>query len=267
MELSTIIGIIAAIIGVGVGMVIKGVSPVALVNPAAILIIFVGTFAAVCNAFTMTEIKNWPKLFKKVIFKQPAMNRVEIVDTFADLAQIARREGILALESKAEELSEPYLREGLRMIIDGMDPEFVHDVLENEIHMMEERHRRGATVFSQAGSYAPTLGVLGAVVGLIAALSNMADTEALGVAIAAAFVATLFGIFSGYVLWHPFSNKLKVMSQNEVLTKRMYLEGILSLQAGDSPVALEAKLLMYLPIPEREQYTAFREAKKKGEQQ
>jgi chemotaxis protein MotA len=137
------------------------------------------------------------------------------------------------------------------MVIDGLDPDFVADVLDAEIRSMEERHRNGAQMFSQAGTYAPTLGVLGAVVGLIAALGNLSDIDKLGPAIAAAFVATLLGIFTGYVLWHPFANKLKIMSGKESEIRKMMVEGILSLQAGDSPTAIEAKLMVFIPANER----------------
>ena len=106
-------------------------------------------------------------------------------------------------------------------------------------------------MFTQAGTYAPTLGVLGAVIGLIAALGNLADIDKLGHAIAAAFVATLLGIFTGYVLWHPFANKLKIMSNKEAEIRKMMVEGILSLQAGDSPTAIEAKLMVFIPANER----------------
>ena len=116
---------------------------------------------------------------------------------------------------------------------------------------MEERHEVGATIFAQAGTYAPSLGVLGAVLGLIAALGNMSDTEVLGHAISAAFVATLLGIFTGYVLWHPFSNKLKRKSKKEVKLKEMMVEGILSILAGESPRIIEQKLASYLPNNER----------------
>ena len=107
-------------------------------------------------------------------------------------------------------------------------------------------------MFTQAGTYAPTLGVLGAVVGLIAALGNLNDIEKLGHSIAAAFIATILGIFTGYVLWLPFANKLKVMSEEEIGLKRMVIEGILSLQAGDSPTAIEAKLMVFIPQTQRE---------------
>ncbi len=118
---------------------------------------------------------------------------------------------------------------------------------------MEQRHTENMSIFTQAGTYAPTLGVLGAVVGLIAALGNLNDIDKLGHSIAAAFIATLLGIFTGYVLWLPFANKLKVLSQLEVAQKRMIIEGILSLQAGDSPTAIEAKLMVFIPQSEREQ--------------
>lgn len=252
MEKSTLIGIILGIVAVVVGMALKGASVVALVNPAAFMIIFVGTFASLLNAFTMDQIKNFPTLFKQ-LFKQPKIvSKMELLPLFVELSQTARREGILALESRVEEITDPFLKNGLSMIIDGLDPDFVGDVLDAEIKAMEERHRNGALMFSQAGMYAPTLGVLGAVIGLIAALGNLDDIEKLGHSIAAAFVATLLGIFTGYVMWHPFSNKLKMMSKMEVEVRKMMVEGILSLQAGDSPTAIQAKLIVFIPQKERE---------------
>ena len=116
---------------------------------------------------------------------------------------------------------------------------------------MQERHRAGALIFSQSGMYAPTLGVLGAVIGLIAALGNLSDIDQLGHSIAAAFIATLLGIFTGYVLWHPFANKLKQLSNQEVEFKRMVLEGALALQEGASSIAMEARLQSFIPLSER----------------
>ncbi len=252
MEKSTVIGLVMGVLAVVVGMALKGASPTALINPAAFMIIFVGTAAALFNAFPMEQIKNFPVLIKKLFKQQELIPKSELLKLFVELSQIARREGILALESRLEEIKDPFLRNGMSMVIDGMDVDFVRDVLDADIEAMEERHRAGALIFSQAGMYAPTLGVLGAVVGLIAALGNLADIEVLGHSIAAAFVATLLGIFTGYVLWHPFSNKLKQISKEEVEIKRMMVEGILSLQAGDSPMAIESKLLVFIPQRVRE---------------
>lgn len=252
MEITTVIGVVMGVLAVSVGMVLKGASLVALINPAAFLIIIVGTAAALLNAFPLEQIKNFPVLCKKLVKKDEHIPKADLLTLFVELSQVARREGILALESKLEEIHDPFLKNGMSMVIDGMDVDFVRDVLDADIEAMEERHRSGALIFAQAGMYAPTLGVLGAVIGLIAALGNLNDIDALGHAIAAAFVATLLGIFTGYVLWHPFSNKLKLISKDEVELKRMMVEGILSLQAGDSPMAIESKLLVFIPQKVRE---------------
>ena len=252
MEKSTVIGLVGGIISVFVGMILKGAPLTALNNPAAFLIIIGGTIACIFNAFTMEQIAKVPNLFKLLLRGNEEQSRGDLVKTFVELSQLARREGILALESKVEEIQDPFFRNGLSMVIDGMDPEFVGDVLDAELTIMEQRHAEMRSIFSQAGTYAPTLGVLGAVVGLIAALGNLNDIEKLGHSIAAAFVATILGIFTGYVLWLPFANKLKIKSENEVSHKRMIMEGILSLQAGDSPTQIESKLMIYIPQGERE---------------
>lgn len=247
METSTVVGIGMGLISVFVGMVIKGAPISVLVNPAAFLIILGGTISCLFIGFRMEHMKNFPTLIKMTTKKPALQEPSEILTMFVELSQIARREGILALESKVQDIQDPFLKTGLGMVIDGMEPEFVGDVLEAEIAITQARHAENRSMFSQAGTYAPTLGVLGAVVGLIAALGNLNDIEKLGHSIAAAFVATILGIFTGYVLWLPFANKLKVMSEQEIGQKRMIIEGILSLQAGDSPTAIQAKLMVFIP--------------------
>ena len=256
MDKTSIIGIILGIIAVGLGMVFKGVSPSVLINPAAILIIIVGTMASVLIAFPTSEIKKVPKLFG-IIFKEQDIPKVEeLIPLFVEWANIARREGLLALEAKVAEVEDRFLRNGLSLAIDGQTQEFIRDVMTEEINAMEERHQANATIFTQAGTYAPTLGVLGAVVGLIAALGNMENVSELGQAISAAFVATLLGIFTGYVLWHPFANKLKRKSKEEVKIRYIMIEGVLSILEGQAPRAIEQKLASYLPENERNKVLA-----------
>lgn len=246
MDKSTIIGIISGVLAVGIGMVVKGVSVSALVNPAALLIIFVGTAAAVCIAFPMSTLKKVPDLFK-IIFKEDQKHDIkDLIEMFTDWADLTRKEGILALEQKVSEIDDPFLLSGVQFVIDGQTPEFIRDVMLEKIDAMEDRHEDGAAIFSQAGTYAPTLGVLGAVIGLIAALGNMEDMDVLGAAISAAFVATLLGIFSGYVLWHPFANKLKEKSKKETQIKAIMIEGILSIAIGESSMVVRDKLGSYL---------------------
>lgn len=251
LEKSTIIGMILGVISVFVGMVIKGAPITVLNNPAAFLIIIGGTFSCLFTGFSMNHMKSFPKLIKKTFYAPETQEKAELVQLFIELSQIARREGILALENKVSEISDPFFKTGLNMVIDGMDPEFVSDVMDAELQVMQERHAEGQAMFTQAGTYAPTLGVLGAVVGLIAALGNLKDIDLLGHSIAAAFVATMLGIYTGYVLWLPFANKLKIMSAEEISMKRMIVEGVLSLQAGDPPTAIEAKLMVFIPQSQR----------------
>ncbi|BEU87782.1 flagellar motor stator protein MotA [Selenomonas sp. TAMA-11512] len=252
MEKSTIIGFIGGLISIFVGMVVKGAPISSMANPAAYIIIIGGTFACLFAAFPMDVVTKLPTFVGKAWKTQDVGNKGELLNLFVELSQIARREGILALESRVQEIKDPFFRTGLGMVIDGMDPDFVGDVLDAEIAMMQHRHALARSVLSQANAYAPTLGVLGAVIGLIAALGNLNDVNALGHAIAGAFIATILGIFTAYVWWGPWANKLKVFSEEEVLVKRMIIEGILSLQAGDSPTQIEAKLMVFISQSERE---------------
>jgi chemotaxis protein MotA len=199
----------------------------------------------------MKEIKKIPTLLKLIFKEQNLPDKRTVIEQMSQWALVARREGILALEGKIQDVQDPFLQKGLQMVIDGGDPEFIREVMSEDIAAMEERHLAGAQIFTQAGTYAPTLGVLGAVVGLIAALGNLKDIDQLGHSISAAFIATLLGIFTGYVLWHPFANKLKRKSKHEIDIKIIVLEGVLSIQAGQSPKAIEDKLLIYLQTSER----------------
>lgn len=266
MDLSTVIGLVLGFVALLVGMQMKGVPLDQLNNMAAILIILVGTLAAVVIAFPMNELKRVPKLFG-VLFKEQKMSSdADIIRMFSNWADVARREGLLALEAKSDEIQDPFLKNGLGLAIDGQNADYIRDVLSEEVGAMENRHSAGALIFTQAGTYAPTLGVLGAVVGLIAALGNLNDTEALGHAISAAFIATLLGIFTGYILWHPFANKLKRKSSEEVRQKTMMIEGILSVLEGEAPRVIEQKLSSYLSVEERRKLAAISSVDKEAGQ-
>lgn len=251
MDKTTIIGVLLGFFALFVGMFFKGVNFGALLNPAAIFIIFAGTIAAVTIAFPTNEIKKVPNLFVILFRNEKPIDKIKLIKLFSEWAQIARKEGLLALEVKIKEIDDEFLKHGLTLAVDGQSADYIRDILTEEIEAMEERHSTGAQIFSQAGTYAPTLGVLGAVLGLIAALANMEDTTSLGQAISAAFVATLMGIFSGYVLWHPFANKLRRKSQQEAQLKYMMIEGVLSILEGEAPRVIEQKLSSYLPAKER----------------
>lgn len=267
MDKTSVLGIVLGFLAIGIGMVLKGVSVVTLLNPAALLIIFVGTAAAVLIAFPTRVIKNVPALLKIIFVDKEQYNLHNLISQFTTWAEQTRREGLLSLEVQMETVEDPFLNSGLQMAVDGQNPDFIRDVLMEKIYAMEKRHAEGALVFAQAGTYAPTLGVLGAVMGLIAALGNMENMDILGAAISAAFIATLLGIFTGYVLWHPFANKLKEKSKQEVMMKEVMVEGILSITAGESPSVIHDKLSSYLSAKEIEKMKQQNEQQESNEQE
>jgi len=258
LELSTLIGVVLGVAALLGAMMAKHIPFVMLANTPAILLIIFGTIATIMNAFPMNEVAKAPKLFGKLFMSGKAAqgDKLETIKLFIEYAQIVRKDGILAVEKKLDELANPFIKRGMTLLVSGVKSSEIETVLLDDIAAMEKRHAGGATVFSQAGSYAPTLGVLGAALGLIAAMANMADEEALANAIAAAFIATIYGIFTGYVLWNPFSNKLKRKSRAEVLHNEIVVAGVLALANGDPPYLVQDKLLSYLSQKEKEKFTA-----------
>ncbi|HML36838.1 MAG TPA: MotA/TolQ/ExbB proton channel family protein [Bacillota bacterium] len=247
MELTTLLGIIVGILAVIGAMIFKGISFSVFLNPAAFLVIFVGTAATILNSYPGRDLKSLGSLFKILFTKQNVISEIEIIELMIELSASAKKGGLLSLESRVDQIEDPFIQKGVRMVIDGTDAEVIEEILESEIAAMEKRHETNAGIFSSAGMYAPTLGVLGAVFGLIAAMSHIDDTDLMAEAIAAAFIATVLGIFTGYVLWNPFAKKLRVKSQREVMLKNMVILGLLSIQKGDAPFMLKDKLLAVLP--------------------
>lgn len=247
MELTTILGVIAGVVAVVGAMIFKHINFAVLLNPAAFFVIVVGTIATILNSFPAKNLKSLGSLFKILFTQKKEQSEAEVIDLIYNLSKQARSEGLLSLEAKVEEIQDPFLKKGVRLLVDGTGAELIEEILETEIATMEKRHEVNASIFSSAGMYAPTLGVLGAVFGLIAAMSHINDTDQMAEAISAAFIATILGIFTGYVLWNPFAKKLKVKSQQEVMSKEMMVIGILSMQNGDSPFILKEKLIATLP--------------------
>jgi chemotaxis protein MotA len=172
--------------------------------------------------------------------------RVSDIDSIREMlvkfAERARREGLLALEADVEAVEDPFIRHGLQMVIDGLEPDTVEEILEIEIESMQARHMKGIDMFAKMGGYSPTFGVLGTVMGLVSVLSNLADPSGLGESIATAFIATLFGVGAANILWLPISGNLKGKDQAEVRERRLALSAILAIQAGDNPRIVAQKL-------------------------
>lgn len=252
MDIFLVIGIVAGLAAVLLGMVLKGANLALLLSGEAMLIIFGGTTAAIMNSFPKKEFLNIPKIVGVLFKDRTDVDPIEIINKIVEMSQATRKNGILALEADIQQMENKFMKKGFEMVVDGMDPEYIREVLDTEIESMEERHRLGSTIFSTAGGAAPTLGVLGAVVGLIGALGDLKDTEKLGESIAGAFVATLFGIFVGYVVCHPFASRLKRKSAEEVATMNIIVEGVLAIQEGKNSKAIQMKLAGMLGPKQRE---------------
>lgn len=235
------IGILVALGALMLGTMIEGGSPAAFANPSAILIIFGGTFGATIASFSMPAFLTFPKLFALAIKTRPS-HAVEMRDRLVAFAERARREGLLALESDVDQVDDPFLRKGLQMVIDGLEPEVVEEILELDTEAMQRRHASGVALFTAMGGYAPTMGVIGTVMGLVNVLGHLDDPSELGSSIAVAFIATLIGVASANIVWLPIASALKTNSAHEVSERRMAITGILAIQAGDNPRIVAQKL-------------------------
>jgi len=250
MEISTPIGLVlgfGALIG---GFVIEGGSPFSLLSPSAALIVIGGTIAATLVSFPLKNVITLPKLIMQAFFNPPG-DPQEVVQQFVDLADKARREGLLAMEEDSKNIEDPFMRKGIMLVVDGVDPEVVRDILETDAALVAERHARGQALFAAMGGYAPTMGIIGTVMGLVNVLSNLAEPEELGHSIATAFIATLYGVVTANILWLPLSSKLKQKSEKELHVRSLMVEGVLAVQAGENPRIVREKLDAFLAPAER----------------
>ena len=191
MDITAILGIISAFFALIVGIILKGGNPSILISPAAFVIIIIGTISCLMSAFPKGEIKKIFTLFKIVYKEQKITTEKELLPLFVEWARIVRREGIIGLEKELPNISHPFLKKGFELVLEGQDSKDIEMMLEDDLAATEERHGAYASIFTQAGTYAPTLGVMGAVMGLIGALGELNDMDKLGHSIAAAFVATM----------------------------------------------------------------------------
>ena len=253
MEKGSIIGLLACLVGVFVGAMMKGADIVALfTNIPALLIVLLGSFGATMLAFPFAATAALPKYVKKALMPGPPPNPTDTIKLIVSLTNRARTEGILALDDESKNLEDPFFRRGVQMTVDGTDPAVLAEGMKAEVKAMQERHKVGQAWLTQCGVYAPTFGIIGAVFGLMNVMSNLSDPAAIGYGIAAAFVATFWGVFIANGIYLPMANKLKTMTTDEVAYKKLLIEGILAIQAGTSPRVVEAVLLAQLPPKVRE---------------
>ncbi|MGB4249708.1 MAG: MotA/TolQ/ExbB proton channel family protein [Limnochordia bacterium] len=250
MDLATILGIF---IGLGLmilAIVMEGDVTLFLSLPS-LLIVFGGTFASIMVNFSMKEVLSvFPLL--RVAFSRKTNDSAGVIETLVEFAEISRREGLLALEERAQATNEPFLQKGIQLIVDGTDAELVRNILEIELFFLEERHRIGQRIFEQMGALSPAYGMIGTLIGLIAMLGQLDKPEQVGMGMAVALITTLYGAVASNLLFLPIAGKLRLKSDEEVLIKQVMIEGILSIQAGENPRIVEEKLKSFLSPDERE---------------
>ncbi len=263
MKAASLIGIIVAFVGLGMGATIEGSSVMAVVNPSAMLIVLGGTAGASLAACGMDAFKLIPALYKKAFSAEPFDANARL-NEIVGFAEQARRDGLLSLDEALGAVEDPYLRKGLQLVVDGTDPELVADVLESENEAMRARHTEARAPFEKAGGFAPTMGIIGTVMGLVHVLENLSKPETLGPSISTAFIATLIGVGSANVIFLPVGNRLKGLSVAELQFRQMTLEGVLAIQAGDNPRVVAEKLAAFVP-PALRQTEEERAAAMKGQ--
>ncbi len=254
MDPLTIIGIVIALGTTFAAMSMGGIDPVSIffADPGSIILVAGGAIGATLASHTMDDAKGFAKWLMKGLMPAKPADPAETITQLLGFAETARKEGLLALESAAKQIEDPFLRKGIEMSVDGTDPEVVREVLETELAATKARHKAGAGFFVTAAGFAPAFGVAGTVIGLIDMLNNLNDPSALGPALAVAFATTLWGVFLANYVFNPIANTLKRTSELEMAYKELILEGIIAIQAGASPRAVSDRLIAYLAPPEQE---------------
>jgi chemotaxis protein MotA len=245
MDRLSIIGAILAIASLLVGSVLKGAGLAGLWSPAAFVIVIGGTFAAILLQTPMSTFKRAFKILRWV-FQPPAQDRAAVIKQIVDWSTTARKQGLLGLEAQVAAQTDPFLRKGLQMVVDGVEPESIRQMLEIELHGQGARDLAAAKVFEGMGIYAPTLGIIGAVLGLMAVMKNLADPSKLGHGIAAAFTATIYGIGSANLALLPVASKLKGVVNAQIEEREMIVEGLIAIAQGENPRNIEARLNGYV---------------------
>lgn len=247
MDVGILGGLAVGIMAIAGSVLLDGGKLGAFANLSAFLIIFGGTVGATMVATSLKETFRLPTLVKRALFPVASPKSEEIVATLVDFAQTARKEGVLALQDRIlAERIDPFLIKGLELVIDGADETTVRQIMQIEIDSMKARHAKGIELFNLMGGFAPTMGIIGTVMGLVHVLSRLGEgTEGLGHGIAVAFLATLYGIFSANIIFLPLSGNLNAKSNEEARWREVMMEGVLGIQSGLNPHMLEQKLRSY----------------------
>ena len=245
MDFNSIIGIVIALIAVFGGQALEGGHPGSLIQFTSFAIVFGGTLGAVLLQSPLRQFMLGMKM-SRWIFVPPLTDTAGLLERIAIWSSISRKEGLLALDTRIEGIDDPFVRKGLQLVVDGTEPLVLKQVLEVEIETFDDLHRQGARVWEAAGGYAPTIGILGAVMGLIQVMENLSDPTRLGAGIAVAFVATIYGVGLANLAFLPIANKLKALISRQVLMREMLVDGLVGIAKGENPRLITGRLQGYI---------------------
>lgn len=250
MDIATIVGIVLALGAIIGGQALEGGHLGSLIQLTAFVIVLGGTLGAVCVQNPLPVVLRAVSLLSLGI-KDPKHDNKGTITTIIDLANVSRKQGLLALEGKLKDIHDPFFRKGVQLIVDGTDPKAVHEIMEIDVEYQEEEGIKAAKVWEAAGGYSPTIGIIGAVLGLIHVMENLADPSKLGSGIAVAFVATVYGVGAANLFFLPLAGKMKFKLKEESASRMMIIMGLVGLAQGENPRLLQEKLEGYLPESER----------------
>ncbi len=233
---------LVAIIG---GQILEGGHVSSLVQPTALLIVLGGTMGAVLLQCPFHVFKRGMQMAKWV-WVPPVIEQKRTIDQILQWSQLSRREGLLVLENYLPGIKDDFTRKGLQLLVDGAEPERIRELLEVDVDTYEEELRQSAKVWESAGGYSPTIGILGAVMGLIHVMENLSDPTKLGPGIAVAFVATIYGVGLANLIYLPIAGKLKYYISRMVAAREMMIDGLVGIAVGDNPRIIESRLKGYL---------------------
>jgi len=249
-DIASIIGLFLGITAIVGGAFLEGLHLGSIAQPTAALIVLGGTIGATVLSFPLKTVKSALAGVRRVLLDKKG-NSAAVVEEILSYAIKARKDGLLSLDSRIPTASDDFLKKAMRLAVDGTDAKVLRDTMDIELDHLDEQGELDAKVFDAAGGFAPTIGIIGAVLGLIHVMENLSDPSKLGAGIAVAFVATVYGVGSANLIFLPFANKLKVKHRRTVAAKEMMLEGIIGIMEGVNPKIIEEKLKGYLSVEER----------------
>lgn len=260
MDLGTVVGVVLAVVALAIGILIGGGGDImAIFDVVSVFIVLFGTIGAVLISFPLAKITGLVGVVKKAFFNETG-DPAETIAELVKYAEVARREGILSLENLMGEMKDPFIVRGVKMAVDGTDPELIRAILDTELDALSERHGSAKAVLDGIAKYAPAFGMIGTLLGLIFMLKSMDDPSKIGPGMAVALITTLYGAMMANMFASPIADKLAAKDAEELLVKTIIVTGVMSIQSGDNPRVVESKLLTFLPPARRDAFVASREA-------